>query len=630
MSTPETAPPPPAESAERTRFRLPLAAVLATVFGGLVALAVAVVLAISYLAGRDGTIELLRAREELTVSVLEIRVHEALAPAAEQLGVIATILERNTAVSYGRLRLADLLSGALAPGRIGEISFADPAGVEIEVTPGIDGAIGIRIQDHSSDPALREAINEASGRAGGWWEGIGYDGGEPAMVRRQSVWRDGKFFGLLTARVSLRALSAAVERVPGVPGGSAGGGFVLLGRDRVIGHAKLVSEWQRLQQGRALPRLAEFDDVHLAGIWNAPDTEATGAGGLQVRIVPFVDDRYVFSLRTFYSFGPEPLIVGHYRPARELGAELNRIQLAGLAGLVVLGLAVIAAVLIGRGMSRPTKRLAEAANQLRAFRFAEMKRLPGSVIAEIDDEARAFNDMLTALRWFESYVPKALVRRLVRRADGGDYPSVERELTIFFSDIAGYTAMSQRLNAAEAAQLLNRHIALVAAAIDATGGTVDKFIGDAVMAFWGAPKRQEDHAERAVRAALAAAQAIGADNAERRAAGLPPLRVRIGLHTGRVVVGNIGAPGRVNYTIIGDAVNIAERLQELGKEIGRPEDDVTILLSRATAERLPPGLPVEPAGGFSLRGRAGTVEVFRAVPPSPVASPAPAMHAAAP
>jgi class 3 adenylate cyclase len=227
-------------------------------------------------------------------------------------------------------------------------------------------------------------------------------------------------------------------------------------------------------------------------------------------------------------------------------------------------------------------------------------------------------------------VPKALVRRLVRRADGSDFPSVERELTIFFSDIAGYTAMSQRLNATESARLLNRHIALVTSAIDATGGTVDKFIGDAVMAFWGAPKRQEDHAERALRASLAAAQAVIRDNAERRAAGLPPLRVRIGLHTGRVVVGNIGAPGRVNYTIIGDAVNISERLQELGKQLGREGDDVTILLSRSTADRLPPGLPIEPAGSFSLRGRAGAVEVFRAILPAADATPAPARRAAAP
>ena len=113
-----------------------------------------------------------------------------------------------------------------------------------------------------------------------------------------------------------------------------------------------------------------------------------------------------------------------------------------------------------------------------------------------------------------------------------------------------------------------------------------------------------------MRAALAAAQAIAIDNAERLGAGLPPLRVRIGLHTGRVLAGTSARPGRINYTIIGDAVNIAARLEGLGKAAGRPEDDVTILLSGATAWRLPGRSPNRACGALQParpRGRGGGV-----------------------
>ena len=95
---------------------------------------------------------------------------------------------------------------------------------------------------------------------------------------------------------------------------------------------------------------------------------------------------------------------------------------------------------------------------------------------------------------------------------------------------------------------------------------IDKYIGDSVMAVWGGLSRMEDHADHAMRAALAIAQVIREDNAVRRAAGQPPIRVRIGLHSGPVVVGNIGAPGRVNFTVVGDTVNIAQRFEQLGKE----------------------------------------------------------------
>jgi class 3 adenylate cyclase len=128
------------------------------------------------------------------------------------------------------------------------------------------------------------------------------------------------------------------------------------------------------------------------------------------------------------------------------------------------------------------------------------------------------------------------------------------------------------------------------------------------MAFWGAPDAQGDHAERACRAALAIAAALEAHNSA-LPEGTEPVRVRIGISTGRVLVGNIGAPGRVNFTLVGDVVNLAERLEQLGKEMDGSGPQ--ILLSDATRAALPPDMDLDDIGERAVRGRGEAVRVWR-------------------
>ena len=187
-----------------------------------------------------------------------------------------------------------------------------------------------------------------------------------------------------------------------------------------------------------------------------------------------------------------------------------------------------------------------------------------SSVAEIDEQVRAFNLMLDALKVFQTYVPRKLVERLVALGGGEGMPSETRELTVMFTDIVTFSEIAERMGAEETAAFLNRHFGMLADCIRAEHGTIDKYIGDAVMAFWGAPERLDDHAARAVQAARRIAETITADNQRRARKGLSPVRVRIGLHSGPAVVGNIGAPDRVNYTIVGDTVNDAQRLSRSG------------------------------------------------------------------
>lgn len=292
---------------------------------------------------------------------------------------------------------------------------------------------------------------------------------------------------------------------------------------------------------------------------------------------------------------------------------MSHLRNGALIGLAIAVLAVLLAIVLGRLFARPIRRVAAESTKISGLDLGQVRPLPGSRITEMDEQARAFNAMLSGLRSFERYVPRRLVSQLIASHSGDEVGSEERELTVMFTDIVGFTAMSERLPAADVARLLNEHFSLLAGCVEAEEGTIDKYIGDALMAFWGAPDSQEDHALRACRAGLAIAEAMAADFAERQADGRPAARIRIGIHSGPVVVGNIGAPGRINYTIVGDTVNTCQRLEALGRDFDRGEA-VTILVSGAVATAVGGTLTVEPVGSYGVKGRSEEVQAFRLTP----------------
>jgi adenylate cyclase len=172
-----------------------------------------------------------------------------------------------------------------------------------------------------------------------------------------------------------------------------------------------------------------------------------------------------------------------------------------------------------------------------------------------------------------------LLRQGVEARPGGSV----QELSVMFIDIAGFTGLSERLGD-RVVPLLSRYLDITSEIIVANGGTIDKFIGDAVMAFWGAPQPQDDHAARCCRAALACRRAIDQSGLVDDLG--QPLQIRIGINSGRMLVGNIGSELRLNYTVIGDAVNVASRLEGANKSYG------TQILIGAATERLARGVVI--------------------------------------
>jgi class 3 adenylate cyclase len=281
------------------------------------------------------------------------------------------------------------------------------------------------------------------------------------------------------------------------------------------------------------------------------------------------------------------------------------------AGIVLLLSTVASAWLLARALARPVRAIAAAARRIHDLELEPGPPLAPSRIRELDDAARAFNAMREGLSGFQTYLPKSLVQRLLQRGHIENVRSEEREITVLFTDISDFSGFAENLPADGVAAFLNRHFTLLVKCVEEEGGTVDKYVGDSLMAFWGAPDHQPDHAERAFGAALDMALAVRRENAARAAAGLEPIRIRIGLHSGPAVVGNIGAPGRVNYTVVGDTVNVARRMESLSKSLAGDRQEAIILVSSFTIQHLGLGLESFSIGAHSLKGRDGPIEVFR-------------------
>jgi adenylate cyclase len=209
---------------------------------------------------------------------------------------------------------------------------------------------------------------------------------------------------------------------------------------------------------------------------------------------------------------------------------------------------------------------------------------------------------------FSHYMSDEVISHLLANPEKVRLGGERRRLTLFFSDLAGFTGLSEFLPPEELVQLLNEYLTVMTDIILEEQGTVDKYEGDAIMAFWGAPLPMEDHALRACRAALRQQAALESLNRQFQEKGLPWLRCRIGLHTGDAVVGNLGSKKSFDYTVIGDTVNLASRLEGLNKFYG-----TAVMASETTVQECGEALEFQELDRVAVKGRATPVAVFTAM-----------------
>jgi len=212
---------------------------------------------------------------------------------------------------------------------------------------------------------------------------------------------------------------------------------------------------------------------------------------------------------------------------------------------------------------------------------------------------------------FGQYVPPELVREMSRAPDNYTMGSRSAELTVLFADVSGFSAVAERLPPAELGAMMNLLFSHLTDVVRAHRGTLDKYIGDAVMAFWGAPLDDPAHARRAVDAALAMQARLPQIHAELAARGWPALRLNIGINTGLVVVGDMGSRHRLAYTVMGDAVNLSARLQAFSSRYG-----LGVVVGDATRAAMG-DVPCLPLGTLPVRGRAAGLPAWAPLAPPP-------------
>ena len=593
----------------------PISVTLAVSIGVLVAIAVVSVLAIQWSTSRRNTLDLVNVITALVVEGIEDEIDGHLRPAARQARFISRLIADGTYELSDKEALTDLLRGALSGmPQIAAIVVYNMEQQAVGVRRRPRGGTEAFERDRRGDPEVRQATEEMKAAKEAFWGKLFVSpGGFTIINLRQPLRRDGRLIGFMVVAITIRNLSKIVAEAGESFAGTA---FVLYGSDHVLAHPLLASGDVQMAETQPVFPLASFGDVVLASLWQGKPTRFLSQSEDQEVIGVQYDvagEEYLALYKWTRTYGATPWAIGVWYRFDNIDTELRRLAFSGLAGVAVLVFAILAAILLGRFLARPIQEAATGAARVGELELERVERLPSSVIRELDDQSRAFNTMLASLRSFETYVPRSLVQRLIHLGEEQAVGSEERELTLMFTDIVGFTPMSERLPAGQVADFLNQHFAHLGRCIEAEAGTIDKFIGDAIMAFWGAPEEQSDTALRACRAALAMAEALAADNEKRQAAGLAPVRMRIGIHTGPVVVGNIGSPGRINYTVVGDTVNAAQRLESLGKELDRG-DAATILVSEATAAALGPGFTLEHAGAFAVKGRTRELDVYRLVP----------------
>src|SRR6185295_9689535 len=197
-----------------------------------------------------------------------------------------------------------------------------------------------------------------------------------------------------------------------------------------------------------------------------------------------------------------------------------------------------------------------------------------------------------------------IVKGTIRGAASDESEIRSIEVSILFADISGFTTVSETKNPEEVAEFLSHFFSCAVESIFAYGGTLDKFIGDAVMAFFGAPLPQDDHADRAVLTGLMLQRMVNEWNVERAKTNLPPVMVRVGINSGLAVVGNVGTEKRVDYTVLGSSVNIASRLES---GVAKPGQ---VVILQNTLDRVMGSFETEALGEFALKGLQQKMPVF--------------------
>lgn len=387
-------------------------------------------------------------------------------------------------------------------------------------------------------------------------------------------------------------------------------------RTRVTGNAGVVEITMVDIEGK----IVAHNNIQNTGNLYQPPKDVKPYSGEAILVQPYIgekgDHRFdiavpVYVARPDLPEGRKQIGVVHLAMSELLVVMTVRQAAAKLliATAVALLLGALVAIILARYLTQPIKNLVSGVMAIAAGDLNQKLRVNRK--DELGELTAAFNEMASSLREkelikgaFSTYVSSQVMEEVLKNPGSMALGGARKRATILFADIRGFTAMSETMQPEDVVSIINSYLSVQTEIILRNGGMLDKFVGDCVMAVYGIPLAKEDDALRAVRSALEIQAAVDAMNERRRAASEKTVTIGIGVNTGDVVSGNMGSKQKMDYTVIGDSVNLAARLESVaeGGSILISEETYQLVSAQVVAERLTP---------LVVKGKRDKVSVFR-------------------
>jgi adenylate cyclase len=486
------------------------------------------------------------------------------------------------------------LDRTVAANPVDTFSFRDKLDNEIG-TSQVAAVYDPRLRDWYKDAAIKKSTALSTPY-------IFSSSGLPGITIAAPFYKQGTIAGVVAVDITLDNLSQFLAARLVSPGAMS---LIIDEQEKVIANSNLKEQVKLINNKVNLKHIGALDSdlPALAMVQQAKVSDKNNFTFMH----PATEEEYAVSFSSFASDANKRWQILILAPLDDFSGPLKENN----RRLLVFGtLAIIMQILfiyfLSRLIAKPLERLERKVNSVRELLDETThKRAITSPIREISSLSRAVDTLDHAVRSFAAFVPVSLVKHLIESDQQLQLGGQSRFLTVMFCDVEAFSTLAESSPSNELLTRISAYLEVVTLAVNEEHGTIDKFIGDAAMAFWGAPAPLNDHAWHACAAAIRISKRMATLNAQWVAEGLAPLQIRIGIHCDAMMVGNIGSKHRMSYTVMGDAVNLTSRLEEINKDYG-----TQICVSQSIYREIGERLTLRPIDEVTVKGRRTALNIY--------------------